>query len=63
MRAVSRGEVGCVREMVKVPGLDLKTSDKEGGWSLEDMARWVDGIPGRVAPSIADPPSANITIC
>ena len=46
MRAVCRGEVGCVREMVKVPGLDLKTRDREGGWSLEDIARWVDRMPG-----------------
>jgi ankyrin repeat protein len=38
MLAVVMGQVQCVAELVRVPGVDLGTTDREGR-SLEEMAR------------------------
>ena len=38
MVAVFKGSVGCVRELVRIEGMDLETRDDEGR-SLEEMAR------------------------
>ena len=41
MIAVCDGSVECVRELVRVEGVDLETMDPKGR-SLEEMARWVE---------------------
>ena len=40
MEAVRGGRVDCVRELVRVEGVDLNTRD-ERGRRLEEGARWV----------------------
>ena len=40
MTAVKNGRANCVRELVALPGMDLKTRDSAGR-SLEEVARWV----------------------
>ena len=41
MMAVVRGSVDCVREMVRVEGVDLDEGRDRKGKSLEEVARWV----------------------
>ena len=40
LMAVFGGSIECVRELVRVEGVDLETTDAEGR-SLEEAARWV----------------------
>ena len=40
MVAVFKGSLGCVRQLVRIEGMDLETRDDEGR-SLKEVARWV----------------------